>query len=570
MNCKHTYTIDGKKQTCAFEDLISNLPYDNKGKCIFHSENIEWKRENSFNEYLDTLLDKLYTDNIESFGFYGVHFVGVQDKEEFYNDEYETFFKKRKIKSSLLFIDCVFNDNIEFWECEMLREINFINSVFYNTITFTNCVIKDSLSFYDGCVFDHKLAFYQWNVFKTNLTLINNTFKQDLDIDNNSIDGTLYIEENIFSRQNVVSVTENVLNSGLVLRSNNMIGLLNIRGNNFKKFSNIFSNYKIDNIDFSDNTILGEFRFTGEEDNLLFNPNTNLNLKLDDNKCKIIFDYCNLKVLTDESLKIIKDLEEIGIVILNNTNLMHRFKKIYEVYSTDISDYLIRDVLVLITRLFRKRYSLEIDVNFKRSYHKNLTKIIFSSSQQIDFDKFEKLFTKNFEEIFLTSYSKDKIIKDEHDINEQKNSLRKRVSNAIFEDIISPLDFLSNVGITIEKNKNVTLNFIKEYNNMEQKYKLENNQIKQIGQIGDNNKSKVNFFEENHSDLLNEVRRLKSELDKTEYINDIEILDKAEIALKQKDQKSFLEHITKLGKNALNIGKDIGVSVISDIISKQM
>ena len=53
--CIHSYknfSINEKNFNCHLDKILNALPLDDNGKCIFHSEDIQWKQEQSFISHL--------------------------------------------------------------------------------------------------------------------------------------------------------------------------------------------------------------------------------------------------------------------------------------------------------------------------------------------------------------------------------------------------------------------------------------------------------------------------------------------------------------------------------------
>ena len=583
MNCNHNHTISGKEVRCSLSNLVENLPIDKSSLCIFHSDNIQWKKENDFNGFVVKLFNKIYSDKITSYGFHDFIFTGKNIIEE-YSVENILYFNKILSRSTLTFYDCVFKCEVEIEQSVFKEALNFVNCKFEHEVTLNSCSFFEELNIFDNCHFLKKLAFYNMNIFKSNIQIVNSTFEEDLDIDNNQIHGALHIDENKFSMNHGLYLFANSLLGGFSLRNSVNVGLLNIIENEIVSDSLLSNINKNASMEISNNKYLGEFKIQGIEGNLMFNPNTVFELETEHlvgSASRIIFDYCDLLNLNEKALKTLTELEENEKVVFNDTNKMTRLRVVHIVDNRNIPEYLLTDIFVLVSRYFQHYFALQLSVSFQKLISKSQTKVIFTSNQLISIDEFQDTFEKCIVKVFAKNSFNTKsteIILNQNnydDIDEQTKNLLQRIKNFYKVGTFSPRDLVN--ALILDK-KSININTIEII--MGDKNKFINSQI---GAVGSNSQSHNNSFHKvnvtvpsnlDYNQLLAELEKLKTELvSKSEtpenYLAVVEVAN-AEVAAKEKDGRKVISHLLKAGKWTLEIAKEIGVEVVANIISNQL
>jgi len=145
-------------------DIDLPLPIDEDGYCIFHSSNIEWKKDNNFTKYFLDLLRILNQQAIKrkenkesrgTFDFSGFKFV--------WDDEIIDF-------SELQFLENAKFNNAVFYEKFLLNNTTFINGCQFETSQFyKNVEIKNS-TFSDTAIFEK-------SIFNEGFSCINSKFE---------------------------------------------------------------------------------------------------------------------------------------------------------------------------------------------------------------------------------------------------------------------------------------------------------------------------------------------------------------------------------------------------------
>ncbi len=233
MKCKHTHKISGKEIACTMETFISDIPIDKFDRCIFHSEDLKWKKNNNFVTLFRELLSHIYNVNLSSFGFYDFIFVG-----ENLNLDYEVenilYFKKLLSKTLLTFYDCQFYCEVVLEQCVFKDALNIVNCNFMKQVLLNSCTFYNELDIFNNCSFKKKLGIYNQNTFNNNVQIADTVFNDDLEINNNQIYGTLRINNNTFSPDFGINLYHNEFLLGFSIKNNLNIGEVNIEENKIK------------------------------------------------------------------------------------------------------------------------------------------------------------------------------------------------------------------------------------------------------------------------------------------------------------------------------------------------
>ncbi len=134
--CNHKYITDrygygpnGNK--CPYTQMYRELPLDRSGVCLFHSNDLNWKRENKFTtkflqlvQLLDEHSNKDYYDFSE-FVFVGKPLKSNKNSEPCVFKLLETVFRKEA-----KFLGALFTDPVELLNVKFKNGANFKGAIF--------------------------------------------------------------------------------------------------------------------------------------------------------------------------------------------------------------------------------------------------------------------------------------------------------------------------------------------------------------------------------------------------------------------------------------------------------
>ncbi len=311
--CNHSYknfSINEKNFNCQLDKALNALPVDDNGKCIFHSEDIQWKQEQGFISYLKNYVS-FCKENLKKIDLREVHFVSEEGKTHInYIDLLadtvlqEAHFhhtilmkgesKKIEIMGILNFQECVFYHDAIFDNCNFAYDFKLENICFKNDFGVLNLQIEN-------CVFDYYFECKDWEDFSSNLTISGCKFMENATFE------SIYVIENNFEIMSneflkIFSFTDSQINAMAIDFSYNIFHA-NAEFNDVAfNAVTLFNNSKVNS----------KLIFTGTSERKIFYGQTNFNIEEQDIQGQIIFQLTNLMLIDARNLEVIKELEKIG------------------------------------------------------------------------------------------------------------------------------------------------------------------------------------------------------------------------------------------------------------------
>lgn len=127
---------------CKFEDKLNingkKLPIDNDGKCLFHSNDLDWKKKNSFYDYIDWLISVYEGDDNSS---------SIDLSEGIYDASLEQAIMQRittqgLIEKALVLKKCEVYSDLVIKGGRFSSNIDLSQSRFYGRVSFQNTVMN--------------------------------------------------------------------------------------------------------------------------------------------------------------------------------------------------------------------------------------------------------------------------------------------------------------------------------------------------------------------------------------------------------------------------------------------
>lgn len=140
---KHCSYPEIFEQIKSDDDIHPELPLDKNGICIFHSPDIEWKRQNNFKEYFLTLLQMLETCGSENFyDFSEIMFIGNEVRKKPKPEHLALRFAGMTFKKQAYFTGSVFHDAFELEDVHFKGGANFDHTTFNHDLTVKNTIFQ--------------------------------------------------------------------------------------------------------------------------------------------------------------------------------------------------------------------------------------------------------------------------------------------------------------------------------------------------------------------------------------------------------------------------------------------
>ena len=543
------------------------LPHDSEGKCIFHSADLQWKRENNFSQWLRKLVllldkrdDVIELDDII---LVGDSLMEKQDPKYRFrtNAENELYcivlenllcshaivlrnavledpliLERCCIKKDLIITDCLFNKGLSVNHLTVGQDLQILNCYFKNNI------VTDSDNTVYGC----------WYI-------NNSTFTGDSSFSGMAIHDRCIIDDNNFNQVESNTNFNCHFGSGLEFRNNKSTDI-GFDCCNFY-YDSIFYDFDLSGKFLMTQPMIGgQLKFVGSEKKPLFNPQTIIEISSDnfEENGLITFDYCNLIDLGTVFIANCRELEmEERIRILpsckvDRLTIVHVYKPYKELKSN-----IIEDLAHMITRYFRYWHSINLSVNIVRDRAESCIKVIFKTTDDITEEHFHRLL-KEFPATVCSH------IDDTPEAEDIRHTL---------QDILNRIVICKGLSCS-EKKELLTFNF--NYNIMAKDIKLEKSQVGMLVMGTGHNIQNNHVVQTYQSDKFN-FDVLKHELEKVangiqEHQNHDIIgnkqLEQLIEAVEEKNERLVIQRLKKVSIAFLKFAKDVGANLLADIIQE--
>lgn len=368
--CTHSYknfSPNKRNHLCQLAEDSDNLPIDGQGLCVFHSSDLEWKREHDFVGYLKKYVSRCRQANTE-IDLREVNFVGSKRQHvidyldiisgsqligSVFHDliEMKGKTKKKLIPENLVFQDCLFKNDVKFEKCLFKKEVGF------SQIRMENNFGVLWLQF-EHCDFEHYFDLEHIENFSSNLSIADCHFHENVSFD------SIQTEENCFD------VVSNTFHEKFTFKESEINTLLvNLSNNTFEEEA-LFSDMAFYSaVEF--NAIKAKkLRFIGSAERKIFYGETNLNFKPEDVKDQITFQQTQLTALKKDQLDLLKQLEKTGEddhkkVVIGSGCIKYRWQASPKTIKIDAQNaYIIeefsRSFTVFLSKFQKSHFGVEI------------------------------------------------------------------------------------------------------------------------------------------------------------------------------------------------------------------
>lgn len=148
-----------------------SLPHDSEGKCLFHSDNVEWKEKNNFLQRLKVLIALLEADpDMDYIGLDNVVFIGDTStgtpktiteynedrtlKKKYTRKNRNIDLKGQVFSKAIQVIDAIFLDHVDFTGSTFEERVTFYNITFKWGATFDKAVFKE-VAYFNNSIFEY-------------------------------------------------------------------------------------------------------------------------------------------------------------------------------------------------------------------------------------------------------------------------------------------------------------------------------------------------------------------------------------------------------------------------------
>lgn len=573
--CNHKFK-DNITRHCNWDIVFSEkqatkLPHDSKGGCIFHSGDLQWKRDNNFTKWLIHLISILdkndNTDDVIELD--DIILVGdtlldnLDQKYKFRtnanDDVYCALFKKILCGKYIVLRNATCKDPIIMERCFFKLDLILTDCIFLKGIFVNHLTIGQDLQILN-CHFKNNIVTDSNNTIYDSWYINNSIFDGDISFSGITINDRSIIDDNTFSHVTSNTNFNCCFRSGIEFRNNKSTSL-GFDNCNFY-YDSIFCDLELSGpFQMTQPKIGGHLKFIGNERKILFNSETTIEIDIDsfEENGLVTFDYCNLIDLGTVFITNCRELEaEEKIRILpsckvERLTVMHVYKPCKELNSN-----IIEDMAHIVTRYFRHWHSIDLSVNIIRNWAESWIKVVFKTTDNISEEKFNSL----LHEFPTTVCTPSDNSSESEDIKRAFISLIYRLSNC------------KNISDS-EKTDILTLNFTT--NIMTENINLEQSQVGLVVSGTGHNIQGNNIKQTYQSCSTMDFNEIKKELEKLEQevrnnptagIINIEQLEKLKEAGNQKNETLLMQYLKMLPGAFLKFTKDIGANLLAGLFLK--
>ncbi|TGV01805.1 hypothetical protein [Flavivirga rizhaonensis] len=365
-------------KSCNYYELINlnSLKHldtlDSKGKCVFHSEDIKWKRESDFYRLLSLLID-IYEEKKEKGNLIGVHFISKRENIPIdYLDklapcylQYATFcddvimseveVASNNEKKSFDFRDCIFIKNFLIKNCKIKQDVNFSGIQVIDTFE-----IIDTF-FYDFVEFNH-------SKFKGSLLLTNCHFKEQF-----------FFQNVFFEEKSTLQIHSTFHKFSLFEKCSVNSSIIDFSDCEFYG-ETIFRDLKLEQQSFFNNIFVKKVLvFSGKNENRIFHAYTEFNINEELILGNISFDNTNISCIIKEHKENILQLQSTGKIIIERGCIKYRLQTDeIEIFISEGNQLLIDEITRAYTNFFILHTGKNLGIEIVERASEKITLFYFS------------------------------------------------------------------------------------------------------------------------------------------------------------------------------------------------
>lgn len=499
--CKHRYkdyeSLPKDKQFCRLKEYIEdskNLPIDNNGFCIFHSQDLQWKKEQDFVQWLSLLKDG-FTQKNEYAYFLEIHFVGEKGKQ---NIDYLHLLSDSDLQDctlhEMLFCeDQSINGNLDFRRCTLFPVMRFSNCDFYGELQFTSIHVTDGLEIplmiFRDCRF-HSTFYYVYNL----------EVKMNFSFSKCEFDA---VQMEDFSNEKEYGSFDFTQCDVKVLDMKNCI----IYNPDFTK--TIFHTAEFYNVAFKEETVFdgiqvnSNLNFLGGANHYIFEGVTRFDVDFKEIQGNIYFENASISSFLKSHKEALLDFEkrENGKVVIGSGCIKYRVMSDDKVYKIkDFHHHFITEIGHSFSNFFTQYNGFNLGIEVRSKTKKDIT-IFYFTDDDINKPEFNELINTTSERIFgvESPISKESSIQKDAYVNFQIDLIRSltkiayqiQKSNWKFNDskaFLSALNLSPNIYLDQKSThaflKNINVNdFLQTVKNLSITINQEGNDNKFVGVV---------------------------------------------------------------------------------------
>lgn len=413
--CNHIYISElNQEEKCQLNSRFGNeiLPLDEEGKCIFHSHNVDWKKEHHFTHWLKKLNDTFGVNernDLREFYFvstsgktvidYISHLENANLDRSVFHDE--VFVENNNnIVGSLEFFHCVFQKGISFAHCTFTSTVKFINPIF--------SVDKDKKVYdfvFENCTFKLYFTLKQCENLPAHIAFQTCTFREEfLCYDFKASKGSSFEFLNCISEKNVE------------FREVGLLDWIDFSKTTFDHAT--FRNCLFDGETFFNQIkVVNNLNFLGNEDYTIFNGITSFDIDFNNFKGDIYFQNANISNILKSHKDILLETEKHtdGRVKIGSGCI--KYRRISPDYTFDMKQQHQHFIVSLggsFSNYFTQYNGFNLGVEVRSKTAKEIT-LFYYTDEDVEEELFISILEQTSEKVFS-------IFQPDHKINEDNDT----------------------------------------------------------------------------------------------------------------------------------------------------
>ena len=379
--CKHRYrdfeSLEEDKQFCSYSSFIE-LPVDPDGLCVFHSMDIQWKKEQDFVKWL-TKLKMAMIEKKAYIKFKDFHFIARKGKHQI---DYFELLTETEIEN------CIFHQMISAKNMCISGDLSFTHCTFTSPLHFSDCHFEGTVTFMHTAVSEDTeipIMIFQKCTFDETFHYVHNpAVNMDFSFRACTFDAVEFVD---FSNKNTLGQFEFVECKVQVFDMRNCI----IESPDFK--GTTFYSADIENVSFRGETIFNDIKvkshlnFIGGENHKIFDGVTHFAIDFSNLEGQIYFENANLSTFLKSHKEALLEFEkrENGKIGIGSGCIKYRILSDDMVYRLkDFHQHLIREIGHSFASFFTQYNGFNLGIEVRNKTKHDITLFYFTDD---DIDK---------------------------------------------------------------------------------------------------------------------------------------------------------------------------------------
>lgn len=386
--CNYKYKLGKIDRTCDAYKILDDAArvYDDKGDCIFHSEDVDWKRRHNFHEYLQRYIDKNLEQN-RTPNFDEFIFCSKSDSTPFVPDDTLFYGSLRgaQFRSPI---------HVSHKTFEVKNtSASLANAHFHSDVIFQHCHFLGNVDFSYLTMSHGTFELCEDTVIEGFVELNGTKFKEgaSLVIRDTEIRQQCYLQKLEFHELGVFTLQAIFHDYFLLEGGVYNCSQIDFTDSEFRK-ETVFRNVNFDQQTFFNNILVHEsMLFTGSGSQRVFNAYTEFDINTENftQNGRITFQNVNISHIIEEHRIHLEDLEKLNRIVIGPGCIKYRLQtQVITIAIDQFSQFIIDEMTRSFVNFFINSSGKKLGVDIVDRDEKSISLIYFSdenmSSQEFE------------------------------------------------------------------------------------------------------------------------------------------------------------------------------------------